>query len=293
MSIVVSECYIYPLKSGGAQRVEKLHVLPRGPRNDREWMLVDENGRFLSQRDKGCEKLSLVTSTYNGDVILFYAEDKDVLSLNSALIEKETSVSIWKDDCTAYDAGDQAARWFSDYLGLDCRLVKLSEQENHKRLLKEKWGYKGAHVGFADGFPLLITSHPSLNTLKENIEGDDDITMGRFRPNIVLNGNLAFEEDILYDIRIGEVRLHLVKPCTRCKITTVDQETGQTPSKEPLKTLTRVRRGKSDDLVGVFFGQNAVPMEYGDISEGDVVEVIQRREMHSALRDAVLRYTGS
>lgn len=290
MTITVSACYIYPLKSAAGQKVDVLDILPPGPKGDREWMLVDSNHKFISQRNPGCEKLALITTRYDGDVVVFEKPNQDVLGLNTTHITTETQVQLWKDDCTGYDAGDAAAQWFSEYLGQECRLIQMSHQEDHQRKLKPKWGYEDGQVSFADGFPLLVTTHASLAALQEHIQDDTKIEMSRFRPNIVLEGAQAFEEDVIYDVQIGQVRMQFVKPCTRCKITTVDQKSGEVVSKEPLKTLGKVRKGKTEDLVGFFFGQNAVPVTYGQIKPGDVVEILERRDMHPAVAQSALKY---
>jgi len=290
MAIKISSCHIYPLKSGAGQSVEALELRPRGPQGDREWMLVDAEGVFISQRTRGCEKLALVRAENMDTDMVFSAPEK--LSLSVAMPEKEMPVKIWKDDVTALDAGDMAAAWFSDYLDMPCRLVRLSEKPAHKRMLGEKWQVEGGHVGFADGFPLLITSEASLAALQPHLPDGEDMMMTRFRPNIVLAGAAAFEEDVLYRIKIGTVLLRLMKPCSRCKITTVQQETGEAASNEPLKTLTKLRRGKSDDMAGVFFGQNAVPENIGIIRVGDMVEILERRDMHPALAMAELKFAG-
>lgn len=290
MAINVASCHIYPLKSAAGQSVDALKLLPRGPQGDREWMLVDHEGVFITQRTRGCEKLALVTAERTEDGIVFSAPDRQLLFVS--MPEKEIAVQIWKDDVTALDAGDTAADWFSDYLEMPCRLVRLSEHDAHKRMLGEKWQVKGGHVSFADGFPLLVTSEASLAALQPHFPDGEDVAMTRFRPNIVLSGVEAFEEDVLYRIKIGGVVLRLMKPCTRCKITTITQETGAAASNEPLKTLTKLRRGKSDDLAGVFFGQNAVIEQTGMIRAGDAVEVLERQEMHPALAMAELKFAG-
>lgn len=288
--INVASCHIYPLKSGAGQSVELLQLLPRGPRGDREWMLVDGDGVFLTQRSRGCEKLALVRTDMSAAEAVFSAPEKDPLSV--VMPQKEIPVKIWKDDVSALDAGDGAAAWFSDYLGQDCRLVRLSDNPAHQRMLGEKWQTDGGHVGFADGFPLLVTNTASLAALQPHFPAGEDISMTRFRPNIVLTGLAPFEEDVLHRIKIGDTVLRLVKPCTRCKITTVTQETGETPSNEPLKTLTQWRRGKAEDLAGVFFGQNAVIEKTGIIRAGDTVEILERQGIHPALAMAELKFAS-
>jgi len=294
MPISVAECYIYPLKSAKAIKVDELSISKKGPIGDRFWMLVKKNGdgiyKFISQRDSGCEKLSQIEATIeNSNKFIFKAPNMNDYDLSLDAVKfTPVKVSIWGDDCNAMDAGDSLAKWFSNYLGIPCRLVKMNDE--HIRNTSSKYSKKDDQVGFADSFPLLITSHESLDKLNEYIPTDDNIGMERFRPNIVLKGIEAFEEDVIHEIRIGEVILHFVKPCTRCKITTIDQDKGIIKSPEPLKTLSKLRRGRSDELTGVFFGQNAIPQNFGIIKTNDIVEIISKRPLHPALENSTLKY---
>ncbi|TVQ82127.1 MAG: MOSC domain-containing protein [Micavibrio sp.] len=290
MGIRVAACRIYPLKSAAGYETEQMEILPRGPKGDREWLLVNEENGFLTQRLRGCEKMPLIGTAAEGGNTVFSAPAMPPLTV--AEFQGETQVTIWKDTVTAQDAGNAAAAWFSEYLGMPCRLVRLSEKPEHRRKTSEKWGPPDGVVGFADGFPLLVTNTASLAALVQHLPETDraQVDMTRFRPNLVLDGLEPFEEDALYKIRIGDVVLQLVKPCARCKITTICQQTGETLSNEPLKTLTKLRRGKSDDLAGAFFGQNAVPETCGMIRKGDKVEILERRTPHPALADAILKF---
>lgn len=140
MAMTVSSCHIYPLKSGAGQPVPALELLPRGPQGDREWMLVDAEGVFITQRMRGCEKLALVSTEQMAEGTVFSVADKEPLSVS--MPDREIAVKIWKDDVTALDAGDAAAAWFSDYLELPCRLVRLSESPAHKRMLGKNGRWK-------------------------------------------------------------------------------------------------------------------------------------------------------
>ncbi len=294
MAVKIAECYIYPLKSGRAMSVNTLDVTNRGPVNDRIWMLVrdqdSEMGKFITQRDKGCEKLALVSahpdetgaitfSTDDGGGELFVEQDH--------LHHYKGTVRIWRDECAAMDAGDKAAQWFSHYLNQPCRLVKIPD--DFIRSTDSNYSKPTDQVSFADGFPLLVTNNSSLQKLSKHFTPHTTISMDRFRPNIVLDGIGAFEEDIIHEIKIGNVVLEFVKPCNRCKITTIDQTEGVSPSNEPLKALGQARRGKGGGLQGVFFGQNAIPRHLGTIHAGDGVEIISKKPLHPALVNAVLR----
>ncbi|MFP4313576.1 MAG: MOSC domain-containing protein [Alphaproteobacteria bacterium] len=293
MSIKVSGCYIYPLKSGAGMPVDKFVLTERGPTHDRLWMLVQDQGinagKFITQRDRGCEKLSLVQSSLDkeGKIKFSTPAGKTLEVSQSGWNKYKGAVRVWSDECAAVDAGDTAAKWFSDYLGQPCRLVKIPD--DFIRATDPAYSRQGDQVSFADGFPLLVTNMASLKTLSEHFPPNVEIGMERFRPNIVLEGAEPFEEDVIHELKIGNVVLEFVKPCSRCKITTIDQTEGVSPSNEPLKTMGQVRRGKGDGLQGVFFGQNAVARVLGTINVGDEVEILSKRSLHPALENAVLK----
>jgi len=293
MTIRIAECYIYPLKSAQGINVDTLDITNKGPAHDRSWMLIqdqgDQAGRFISQRDQGCEKLALIRAIpKDNEATDFILPSGLGISIrNSDLTPHNAPVTVWKDACDALDAGDKAAEFFSNYLGLPCRLVKMSD--SFIRQADLKFSQQGDMVSFADGFPLLITNHASLEKLSEHFPENTNVSMQNFRPNIVLKGIPAFEEDVIYQIQIGDVILELAKPCTRCKITTIDQSSGISASKEPLQTLAKTRRGKGDGLQGVFFGQNALPRALGTIKVGDEVKILSKKELHPALQNALLK----
>ena len=297
LGIKVSSCHIYPLKSGSGVSVDKLELTQRGPKHDRLWMLVHDQGpntgQFITQRDKSCEKLALVKAFPNGDGSTNFSRPSGetlVVSVSDLSIY-DGVVHVWGDECAAMDAGIAVADWFSDYLGQPCRLVKMPD--DFIRPADPVYSRQGDRVSFADGFPLLVTNAASLEKLRKYFPPNTDIGMERFRPNIVLEGIEPFEEDVIHEIKIDDVVLEFVKPCARCKITTIDQAKGISPSSEPLRTLGQVRRGKGKGLQGGFFGQNAIPRELGTIKVGNDVEILSRRPLHPALEIAVLKPDSS
>ena len=291
MDIKVSSCYIYPLKSGSGISVDKLELTQRGPKDDRLWMLVQDQGpnegRFITQRDTGCGKLALVEAIPNGDGDIYFStpDGRKLVVVENDLSCYDSVVRVWGDVCTAMDAGNVAAQWFSEYLRRPCRLVRIPDE--FIRLTDENYSRRGDQVSFADGFPLLVTNLASLEKLKTHFPPDIDIGMERFRPNIVLEGAQPFEEDFIHEIRIADVILEFAKPCNRCMVTTIDQSEGVSHSNEPLETLAKIRHGKGGGLQGVFFGQNAIPRKLGVIEVGDDVEILSKKPLHPALQNAV------
>ena len=296
MTILVDACFVYPLKAASALSVDELMLTARGPQHDRRWLLVhdepDRRGVFITQRDQGCETLALIRAQPTDDGgIHCYGPEGDALQVpGSALCEVQQTVSVWDEPCQSLDAGDAAAQWFSDYLDLPCRLVKMDER--FIRHTNPDYSLPGDHVSFADSMPLLVTNQASLDALNARL-GDEAVGMDRFRPNIVLNGAAAFEEDAIQTLQIGECVIDLVLPCARCRVPTIDQSTGTCVSKEPLTTLIAMRRGTSEQLKGVFFGQNAIARTLGTVRRGDPVTVLARRPVHPTLEHTVLGYRST
>lgn len=294
MTVTVSECWIYPLKSAKGISLDGIELTHAGLRHDREWVLIHESseyrGRFISQRDKGCEKLARVDALPNGEAsTTFLLPDGTRLTVNhDGLNPYSAHANIWDDLCEVVDAGNDASQIFSDYLEINCRLVRM--RPGFVRQTDLKYSKHPHPLGFADGFPILITNRASLDALAQHMKAPQTLHMQRFRPNIVLEGLDAFEEDIIHQISIGEVILELVKPCARCKIINVDQAHGLASDNEALLTLTRTRKGKSEDLSGAFFGQNAVILKGGTVKVGQNVKLLSKKAQHPALNTSPLRY---
>lgn len=291
----VTGCFIYPLKSGKPISLDRMELNRRGPRYDRLWMLVHDEpsrrGLFITQREKGCAILARVTAKPdpNGD-ISFAAPGSGRLTVHfNSLVNFESPVEIWGEYIEGMDAGDAAAEWFSNYLNLSCRLIRIPP--DYIRSTEPEYSRKGDQVGFADKYPLHVTNEASLTKLQEHLPETAEVTMDRFRPNIVIEGLEPFEEDIIHEVRIGSVLTEFVKPSIRCSMTTIDQEKAIASSDEPLRTLGKVRKGKGGGLTGVFFGQNVIHRESGTIRVGDKVTILSKKSVHPALVDVSLGYT--
>ncbi len=246
--ISVSGLFVYPVKSCGGVVVDEAVVGVTGFELDRRWMVVGEDGIFLSQR--GQPRLGLVRVRIAGDRLRLEAPDLPAFEVP---LEREpgptVKVTIWRDGCAALDEGRDAAAWFSEHLGSSARLVRLADDD--ARPLSSSSAQPGDKVSFADGFPFLLLSEASLEGLNRRLSLP--VPMDRFRPNIVVTGCPAHAEDSWRQVRIGNVDFGVAKPCARCVITTTNQETGER-SPEPLRTLAtyRVRDGQ------VLFGQNLI-----------------------------------
>jgi uncharacterized protein len=229
--VSVAALHVYPIKSCGGIALNEALLIETGIEFDRAWMLVDAAGEFVTQRE--LPHMALVQPTLKTSEMVLRAPG--MLALHVALdrVEKPMRVTVWNDEVAAYDMGDLCAQWFSDFLGRPLRLARFDPEQ--KRLSDHRWtGSLDAENGFADGFPILVTSVAGLSELNRRLEasGDAPVTMARFRPNLVLDGLDAHGEDALDEIVFstddGPVRLKLVKPCGRCPIPDVDPATAET-----------------------------------------------------------------
>jgi len=255
----VAALFMHPLKSCAGIKVAESLLVDTGLEFDRAWMVVDAHGAMLTQRR--WPRLALVQPTLRHSDLMLRAPGMLALHLKLDTVEAPTRVQVWDDVVKAYDMGALAAQWFSDFLGTPARLVRFDPEE--KRLSDPRWtGELMAENAFADGYPLLVANSASLADLNQRLAaaGQAPVTMQRFRPNLVLDGLPAFDEDHLHEIDIatdaGPVTLRLVKPCTRCGIPNVDPVSAEV-GPEPGATLAGFRADPRMNG-GITFGVNAV-----------------------------------
>jgi uncharacterized protein YcbX len=263
---------IYPIKSCAGIALEQAGIGPLGLALDRHWMVVDGEGVFLSQRSH--PGMACIVPRFEGADLVLAAPGMPQLRLAAAGEEGErgraVTVQVWKDSVVALDQGERARRWFSDYLSIDARLVRFSPDA--QRLCSARWTQpQQAATQFSDGYPLLVIGQASLDDLNARLaaKGAPALPMERFRPNLVIEGLEAYEEDFIDTILLGAgeaaVELRLVKPCARCPMPGIDQRTGlrdpQWPD-EPLDTLAAYRANARVDG-GLCFGQNAIVSRAG------------------------------
>jgi uncharacterized protein YcbX len=264
-NITVSSLIYYPIKACRGFEVDSACVSRMGLDHDRRMMVVTPDGEFLTQRE--FPRLALVTPKLGDGTLELSAAGYESIQVGIQTSGTPCLVKVWKSKGVhAIDQGDEAANWFSDWLGADVRLVHIAD--GYKRLVNESYGVnKDDHTGFADGYPILLTSEEGLQDLNAHLESP--VPMNRFRPNLVVKGCEPFAEDTWNRIRINDVELAVVKPCARCEVTTIDKETLER-SKEPLKTLGKYRK----QTLGAIFGQNVIPLNGGSIRLGMTVEIL-------------------
>ena len=264
--VIVAALYHYPIKSCGGMALDQAQLGPRGFRHDREYMVVAAaTGRFLTQRE--LPRLALIKATVVDGTLRVAARGMPALVTAPAREGNTRQATGWHDTCRVVDQGDEIAGWLSQFLQVECRLVRLAE--DHVRPVDPAYATSAAdQVGFADGYPCLLIAEESLADLNARLS--EPLPMNRFRPNIVVAGGGApYLEDRWRRVSIGPVVFQLVKPCARCVITTTDQETAMR-GREPLTTLATYRRAER----GVMFGQNLIHEGLGTIRRGQRVEVL-------------------
>jgi uncharacterized protein len=263
----ITEINVFPVKSLKGISVKSASVEERGLENDRRFMLIDEKRKFITQREFPVLARFETEFTDEGFVVSF--DDEQISIPNKIDTDEKVNVKIWSSTAKAIVCNDSINKWFSDKLKKNTRLVYMSVDS--KRIVSPFYSirkYKDI-VSFADGYPVLLIGEESLADLNSKLE--TTIPMDRFRTNLVVSGSKAFAEDSWKKIRIGKTIFHLMKPCARCVMTTIDQTKGEKQGPEPLKTLSsyRMKNGK------VMFGQNLIAENFGEvINLNDEIEIL-------------------
>lgn len=276
----VTEINIYPVKSLGGISLEECSVEKRGFQFDRRWMLTDKNGAFFTQRE--FPKMATLSIGIKDDSLQISNLENEQINVPFEFEKNKTQkVTVWNSICDAFVLPENINAWFTNVLETDCQLVYMFDES--EREISKIFNQNNEIVSFADGYPFLLIGENSLNDLNEKLE--TKLPMNRFRPNIVIDGAEAFAEDRWKKIQIGDSVFRSTKPCARCVMTTVEQNSGEFDGKEPLKTLAKYRMAKdvfpnefeSLDLTAnaVLFGQNLVAENFGGkIKIGDEVKII-------------------
>jgi uncharacterized protein YcbX len=273
MTPQVSQLFVYPIKSCAGISVSSFKFDEKGPLFDRRWMLVDSStGIFLSQRST--PKMALLSTRIENEAVwVGQSLDNDLVEFCRLPTKgKRIEVQVWSDTVHGYDCGDKLARWFSQLLSHDCRLVY---QGDCQRLADEGYAGRGTSVSFADGFPLLVVAQASIDVLNEECDADIDAT--NFRPNIVIKNTVAFAEEQWEkitvesdDLRMNQLEMAVVKPCERCIIPLLNPYTAKREASILPVLLKYCRDNKK-----IIFGQNLTFKYFNnlDIKVGQVVSI--------------------
>jgi uncharacterized protein YcbX len=260
----LSEIWIYPVKSLGGIQVSKSKVLEKGLLHDRRWMLVDEHGLFLTQRVVPTMSLFKLKLDNGKIKIQFGANWIELPNTSNGSLQQ---AKVWDDEVMVKEVDSEISNWFSDLLKMKCKLVSFPEDQ--RRYVDEKFSINNENVSLADAYPFLIIGQRSLDGL--NAKLSKPLPMNRFRPNFVFTGGEPHEEDGWRNFSIGSNRFIGVKPCGRCVLTTVDQDTAQ-KGDEPLRTLATYRKQENK----INFGQNLLAVDHLEVKVGDVITIQTR-----------------
>jgi uncharacterized protein YcbX len=260
---IIKDLFFYPIKSFRGLRTVELPIDKQGPRLDRQWMLVDRENKFISQRTM--PHLAKIGLRMMDDLEIELSR-QDLGTCEFAVEEREGDefpVQIWKDTVPAFEVSSEVSAWLSEATAQKVRLVRMSD--NAKRAFSEK--FPDQTVRFTDGKPLLVVSAASMKGLEDRMKSA--VSVSRFRPNIVVDQVLPHAEDNWSGFKVGSLEFQSVGPCSRCKITTVHPLTGEM-GEEPLKTLGTYRKQEK----GIYFGQYYANMGTGRLKVGDQLQLI-------------------
>lgn len=270
---VLSQIFVYPVKSLRGFQVDAWPVDATGLRHDRKWMLVDEQGLFLSQRK--LPRMTLIRTAIHADCLRLSAPGMTDLSLPlQADTEATLQVEVWGDICQGQRCGAKADAWLSQFLQTPCHLVWHADDQ--RRQVDQKYALPDDQTAYSDGFPFLLVSEASLQAINEAM--NLSLSMERFRPNLVVSGCDSYAEDQWRRILLNEIEFRLPKPCSRCSVPAIDPETAEI-GKEPLLTLAQSRKWQNK----VYFGQNVLHDRVGMLSVGSVVAVLEQGDKQPPL----------
>ena len=264
----LSEIWVYPIKSLGGIRLQQAEVREKGLVYDRRWMLVDANGTFMTQRvTPAMAFLKLMFD--HGNLIITHSKTSSSHStpLKPNRTEQEQVVTIWNDSVKAFEVNKETSQWFSNALGVNCKLVSFPEE--NERAVDPNFAINDEHVSLADAYPFLTIGQSTLDFLNTKLK--QPLPMNRFRPNFVFTGGEPHEEDSWRNFTIGSNRFVGVKPCARCIMTTINQDTAE-KGDEPLRTLNTYRKRENK----ILFGQNLLSIDHQQVKEGDIITIQTR-----------------
>ncbi len=273
----LSQIFIYPVKSLAGIALDSVRVTHLGLEHDRRWMIVDSQGRFITQRLY--PQLSQIKTTIESEQIKLTSPTGDSIALPLTLDEGPAlSVKVWHDQVDSLLMSNDANEWISQYLHIECRFVYMPD--NTVRPVDPTFSVSSQdRVSFADGFPFLLISKASLDDLNQHLSAKKipAVPIQRFRPNLYIDGCEAYAEDQWQSFKLCGNLFHVVKPCSRCIMTTVDPLTGN-KGKEPLQTLMQYRKQGNK----AYFGQNIlldqVFAHSFTLQTGDPVEIISSQQ---------------
>jgi hypothetical protein len=263
----VSQVWIYPIKSCGGISLNEHRLRRTGFEFDRQWMVVDENGKFITQREHP-EMAKVKLSFLDEQLQLEWGETREILRGAS---DEVRPVQVWSASTPAHlERNPRAIELFRDLLKKKVNLVTVGPAFGRK--VRDRGSDLSAEVFFADSTPLLVTTEPSLRDLNSRMK--EPVPMSRFRPNLVIEGDFApFAEDSWKEISVAGLSIDMRRPCERCTIITIDQDKGAKASPEPLAALAKYRR----EGTKVLFGIRGWSEQEGLVRVGDAVQILSTK----------------
>jgi uncharacterized protein YcbX len=280
MILTIKELNIFPLKSARGIALSEAEMIDTGLVGDRMAMVCDPSGKFITQRQ--LPALATLNVARSGNTWQLSLDDGRTIVAEPT--NTEMRVRVWDDMMSVSIASEPVNTELSYWLGQEMILCFIDAKT--ERFADRRWVSSQTPVTFADGFQVLVTTTASLAALNENLtaHGGEPVGMERFRANIVIENEIPWDEDNWQQIEIGGISIDLVKPCTRCIMTTQDQRTGSRDAPSPMPAMGRLRMSADHRVAGVLFGWNGVPNGTGTLTLGDRVQVTQSREESWPLR---------
>ncbi|MDV4179139.1 MOSC domain-containing protein [Rhizobium brockwellii] len=278
----VSDLFIYPLKSARGIALPAADIDAYGLPGDRLAMITDAQGHFITQRE--LPDLARIEVRPEASAFRLLMQGKTDISVAPPRPETRMDVTVWKSVVSAAVADPESNRQLSEWLGSEVRLVFFDGQA--RRTANAEWAGEATPVTFTDGYQILVTTTGSLKALNADLaaHGEGSVGMERFRPNIVVDTDEAWPEDRWAAIEIAGIRFDLVKPCSRCIMTTQDQLTGSREGPNPMPAMGRIRMSADRRVPGPLFGWNVTPRGSGRITIGDTVRIVEERPEGWALK---------
>jgi uncharacterized protein len=268
--LAISQLFIYPIKSLGGISVSSAWVTDRGFQYDRRWMLVNEQNRFLSQREY--PKMALLTVHLDKGGLRIKSEEHKESGLFIPFDKTEKgleNVTIWNATCEAFRVGKEVDSWFMDMLEVKCKLVYMPDASLRPVNTASGFSPKEKFTSFADAYPFLMLGEASMHDLNGRLP--IPVSIKRFRPNIVFSGGFPYQEDEIGDFSIRQINFTGLENCARCMVPNIDPEKGiLDKNKEPIKTLSTYRL-KDNKII---LGRNVVHTGTGSISVGDEIRLL-------------------
>ena len=257
-SINISNLYTYLLKSGRPQALDHTHIIPTGLMGDREFALIDDDGRLLTAREY--PTLFQVESKIVDDKIYFAYKSDSIIVPRKTLYSRERMGTLFGQAAGGFELDNRLQKWFSKCMGVNCHVIEINE------IYLRQMESQPYDITYTDAAPILLTSEASLRALNNRMT--IPVGMNRFRPNLVVSGSPAFAEDDWKYLKIGDCEFEISHHCPRCVITTIDPSNPEKGiSQEPLKTLSTLRKFGNKVTFGVYL----IPKTLGILRLNDEV----------------------